>query len=156
MDYMRQLNGFWNWRRTNQVSHVQADLYFTILACANAARWREKLSIPNSTLEGMCQISRTELHKQRLALIQKGLIRYVKGKKGTSGIYSIIPLYETNAATHTAANTGINPAVNAGINQRNLYKKKTQTQTNTDAHPREASYDMEKFKDALRDMPTFD
>ena len=50
MDYMRQLNGFWLFRQTTPLSHTQADLYYTILACANTARWRDYLTILNTTI----------------------------------------------------------------------------------------------------------
>jgi len=133
MDYMRQLNGFWNWRKTNAVTHVQADLYFTLLSCANTAYWPETLTIPNSTLIGMCQISSTELHKQRLTLIQKGLIGYKKGKKGSSGVYFINPLY------------GINPAINQAANPGNIYNNKTKKKTNTVSHEN-FSYDLEELE----------
>jgi len=146
---MRQLNGFWNWRQTNMLTHVQADLYFALLGCANAARWRSPLSIPNSTLIGMCQISRTELHRQRLALVQKGLIEYSKGHKGTAGKYIISLLYETKPGTDAATNPGTNPGVHYG----NIYKKKTKTKTNTS--PRNASYDIEELE-ALINRPIFD
>lgn len=136
MDYMRQLNGFWNFRQTNMLTHVQADLYFSLLACANAARWRSPLCIPNSTLSGMCQICKTELHKNRLSLIQKGLIEYSKGKKGTAGKYIIVPLYETKGET--------NHETNVRTNQRNIYKKKTNIKTHTS--PRNASYDIEEME----------
>jgi len=137
---MRQLNGFWNWRQTNTLTHVQADLYFALLACANAARWRSPLSIPNSTFFGMCQISKSELHRQRLVLIQKGLIGYSKGKKGVAGKYTISPLYETNHAINAATNSGTNPGTNPG----NIYKKKTNTKMHT--VPREASYNLEELE----------
>ena len=133
---MRQLNGFWNFRQTTMLTHVQADLYFTLLACANAARWRSPLCIPNSTIMGKCQICKTELHKQRLALMQKGLIEYSKGRKGSAGKYIIVPLYETNLET--------NVRTNPETNQRNIYKKKTNTKTHTS--PRSASYDIEEIE----------
>ncbi len=147
MDYIRQVNGFWNWRRTNEVSHVQMDLYFTLLACANAAFWREPLSIPNTTLFGMCQISKTELHRQRLVLIQKGLIRYSKGKRGTSGTYIINPLYETVVGTYPGTNPAINSATNEPTDLGNLYKKKTKTKTNTTL--RDASYDLVELEEMI-------
>ncbi len=140
MDYMRQLNGFWNWRRTSILTHSQADLYYTLLACANAARWRSPLSIPNSTIMGMCQICKSDLHKNRLALIEKGLIEYSNGWKGTAGKYAITPLYETKPDT----NVETNQETNARTNQRNIYKKKTNINTNT--VPRNASYDIEEIE----------
>lgn len=141
MDYMRQLNGFWNWRKTNMLTHVQADLYFALLGCANAARWRSPLSLPNSTIMGMCQVCRSDLHKQRLVLAQKGLIEYTKGWKGKAGKYIIIPLYETNPET--------NQRTNVETNVRNISKKKTKTNTSS----RDASYDIEELETLIRNKP---
>lgn len=130
MDYMRQLNGFWRWRQTNQVSHSQVDLYFAILAIGNSCGWKEQFTIANKTLVGMCQLSESELHKQRLVLIQTGLIDYKKGKKGQAGTYFINPLYETNMDINMDSNTAINTATNMDSNMEDILKiKHKQKQT---------------------------
>jgi hypothetical protein len=142
---MRQLNGFWTWRITNSLTHVQADLYFTILACANTARWKSPLSLPNSTIMGKCEICKSDLHKNRLALVDNGLIEYSKGWKGTAGKYVIVPLYETNQRT----NLETNPETNVRTNQRNISKTKTNTKPNTSSQDK--SYDLEALERMIDD-----
>lgn len=156
MDYMRQLNGFWNWRRLNEVSHAQADLYFSILAAANMLHWKEPFTIPNTTLMSMCQTSKSELHKLRLALIQKCLIGYCKGKKGSAGIYTISPLYEINLDTNLETNMDTNLDINLETNMEDIikHKKKNKKYTSTRTRVREASYDLAEIEKMLNDFGT--
>ena len=94
MKYISQINGFWNWRMLNCVSHAEADLYFAIMHCANKSAWKQSFNIPNSTLCNLSGISdASQLNKVRNRLIQLGLIKYSKGKKGSAGTYSVVPLY---------------------------------------------------------------
>ena len=127
MKYLSQLKGFWNWRRTNELSHAQVDLYMAILECANTTGWKPHFNIPNTTLLGMCQLSSSDLHRQRAVLIQKCLIEYKKGKKGSAGHYKINPLYGTDIDTNNSDEDinpayGINPGTNTGINPGNIHK----------------------------------
>jgi hypothetical protein len=130
---------------TNILTHVQADLYFTLLAIANNAWWVSPLSIPNSMISGLCQICKSDLHKNRLALVEKGLIEYSTGWKGTAGKYVIVPLYETNQRT----NLETNPETNVRTNQRNISKTKTNTKTYT--YPYGKSYDLEELERMIDD-----
>ena len=50
MTYIEILNAFWNWRRFNVIPHSAADLYFCLLDFANAAKWEDKITIPNSRI----------------------------------------------------------------------------------------------------------
>ena len=121
MNYIRQINGFWNWRSQNELSHSQVDLYFAILHVANKCGWKGAFNIPNTTLFGLSQLSKSELHKHRLVLIQKGLIVYKKGQKGKAGHYSISPLYDTNMDT--------NVDTNMDTNMDTIPKQETETKT---------------------------
>lgn len=97
MNYLKQINGFWNWRKMNTLTHAQADLYFSILDCANASQWKESFRVPNSTLMNLCQCSKTQLFNTRNRLAELGLIAYSAGKKGLAGTYSVVPLYSDPA-----------------------------------------------------------
>ncbi len=129
MQYISQINAFWNWRRLNEISHAQVDLYFTILNCGNSCGWKTEFNIPNSTIIGMCQISASELAKHRNALIQKGLIRYRKGNKKNAGSYSITPLYDSNLDINLDINPDINLDINPDINHENIPRVKTKSKT---------------------------
>ncbi|MEG1501437.1 MAG: hypothetical protein RR396_05710 [Clostridiales bacterium] len=149
MNYIYQIRGFWNWRKLNELSSKQADLYYAILECCNISGWKSKFNIPNSTLESMCRMSKSDLHKNRNILIQLELIDYDKGKKGSAGLYAIRPFYEnnfkadsaakkpfspswdTNIATNMATNSATNSAINSATNPGNIPKlKKTKLKNN--------------------------
>ena len=146
MKYLSQINGFWNWRRLNPITSRQADLYFAILDCANSAGWPEQVTIPNTTLILMCNTNKTDLHRNRLELIQKGLITYQKGKKGNAGVYEINPLYETNNetnkiigklygtnnVTYPVTNNVTNSVTNPVINPGNIYREEKKREEKTD------------------------
>lgn len=165
MKYISQLNGFWNWRRLNGITHSQVDLYFAILNCGNACGWRSEFTVPNSTIIGMCQISASELAKNRNALIQKGLIRYSKGKKGNAGLYSIAPLYDSNQDINHDSYQDINVDINQDINHENItrVKKKNKTKNKPPVSPpldvfaqveddalRKALYDFAAMRNAIK------
>ena len=150
MNYIRQLNGFWNWKSQNVLSHTQTDLYLAILHVANKSGWKGAFNIPNTTLFGLCQIGKAELHKNRLALIQKGLIAYSKGKKGTAGIYIIGMLYETNQDTNVPTNQDTNVPT---IPKQNKTKTKKDIFTDIQKEKQDAvilSTDEWKAFDAMR------
>lgn len=130
MNYLRQINGFWNWRKLNTLSHSQMDLYFAILDCANTAMWRETFGVPNSTLMNLCQLSKSQLSKDRNKLTQLNLIGYVPGKKGKTGTYKIVPLYDTFRDTDSATDSPpksdtVHGNINKNINiNKNYYNNR--------------------------------
>lgn len=110
MKYISQLNAFWNWVRTNEISHLEVDLYLSILDIANTSSWKTQFTIPNSTLG---RFDKSSLARARNKLVQYGLIKYNKGKKGQAPTYSVVQLYDMeinpNDDTNSDANLNINP-----------------------------------------------
>ena len=105
MKYITQINAYWNWVKLNDLSSRAGYLYFAILDCANTAGWKGEFNAPNSTLQAMAGLDKNGLVRYRNALVQAGLIKYQQGKRGASGTYSIIPLYDTNNDTNSDANS---------------------------------------------------
>lgn len=96
MNYLKQINAFWNWRLLNKISHAEADLYMGILNMFNSFRHPSSLTIPNSTLVNLCGFSdASQLTKVRNKLLQAGLIKYQKGKNGKAGIYALCQIDNT-------------------------------------------------------------
>lgn len=92
INYIKQINGFWAWRRMNTLSHAQVDLYFAVLDCVNRYHWEKYVSIPNTTLISMCGTSKSELLRNRKYLQKMNLIRYYPGQAGRAGHYSVVSL----------------------------------------------------------------
>lgn len=88
MNYLKQINAFWNWRLINRIAHAEVDLYMGILHMFNRFSRPARLTIPNSTLVNLCGFSdASQLTKSRNKLVQSGLIEYRKGKAGKAGEY---------------------------------------------------------------------
>ena len=144
MNYIKQLNAYWNWVKLNDLPSRAGYLYLALLDCANAAGWKSEFNAPNSTLQAMAGLDKTGLNRYRNLLVQNGLIRYTPGKRGTTGCYRIIPLYATQNATYSSDDSAI---CNQNCNQyetnlatnlkpicvpylnRNRNKKETETKT---------------------------
>lgn len=108
MKYISQLNAYWNWVKLNDLPSRAGYLYFAILDCANTAGWKGEFNAPNSTLQAMAGLDKSSLVRYRNMLIQMGLINYQPGKRGTSGLYTIVPLYDTNNDTNIDTNIATN------------------------------------------------
>lgn len=115
MNYIKQLNAFWNWRKFQaDISHSESDLYFALLHCANGSGWKTRLALPNSTLIATANLSdASQLAKLRNKLVQKGLIEYIPGKKGKSPEYILMKLY--NETPENNVNIGVNNTTNTRI-----------------------------------------
>ena len=110
MKYISQLNGFWNWRTINRISHGEVDLYFALLHIANTTKWKSSFNVPNSTLLRLTHFNdNSALIKSRNKLVQSGLIQYQKGKDKKAGVYKIKCLYsnETDTEMDTEMDTDL-------------------------------------------------
>lgn len=101
MNYIKQLNAYWNWVKLNDLPSRAGYLYLALLDCANAAGWKSEFNAPNSTLQAMAGLDKTGLNRYRNLLVQNGLILYTTGKRGTAGCYQIVPLYATKSVTNS-------------------------------------------------------
>lgn len=162
MNYIKQINAFWNWRKYNtDISHAAVDLYFAILNCANEVGWKTQVNIPNSTLMGATGISsRSRLSDLRNKLVQKGLIEYAKGKKGTTApgyiirtLYStysqtdneICSTYSTYNSTYNSTYSQTNQVTNSGTIYKHKHKYK-QNETITAAIGDEPTEIFERYE----------
>lgn len=111
MNYISQLNAYWNWVKLNPLPSRAGYLYFAILDCANTAGWKREFNAPNSTLQAMAGLDKNGLSRYRNVLIQQGLIEYRQGNRGNTGIYRIVPLYgnQIDTQSDTKVNTQTEP-----------------------------------------------
>ncbi|MFW9970265.1 MAG: hypothetical protein ACFFDF_08705 [Candidatus Odinarchaeota archaeon] len=104
MNYIKQLNAFYDWRLLNDLSGKEQVLYLTLLHLNNKCGWKNEFNAPNRTLELLCSVDRSALNKLRNNLMQTGLIEYKKGRKGKAGLYKLKCLYMCN--NNTGFDTG--------------------------------------------------
>ena len=116
--------------RTNEISHLEVDLYLSILDIANTSSWKTRFTIPNSTLG---RFDKNSLTRARNKLVQYGLIAYDRGRKGQAPVYGVIPLYEEispriGTDSDTDIDTDLIPIRGTYINKKeNKTKQKDKT-----------------------------
>lgn len=92
MDYIKEMNAFYDLDMANQLTPNAISLYFALLNIANKLYWKADFVVSNLTLQSRSGIAdRKTLDRARNQLIQKGLIDYKpSGKVNQAGSYTII------------------------------------------------------------------
>jgi len=142
MNYIYQLNGFFDSLTGNPISSNAQLLYLHLLNINNRCHWRKDFTAANKTLMALTDLSETQLHRARNELKQKAYIRYQNGSGNQCGTYSMAAF-----ETQTASQTKDNPPGNCKPNQRqpkgncaSLYKQNN----NKTKYNRERNYFPEK------------
>ena len=85
MNYLNELNAFYDWTLINNPSTGQIALWYALMQINNKCNWKEWFSVSNSILENSTGLSRSGILKARNSLKQFGLIDFnSKGTKSTS------------------------------------------------------------------------
>lgn len=92
MDYIKEMNAFYDLDMANQLTPNAISLYFALLNIANKLYWKADFTVSNLTLQSRSGIAdRKTLDRARNQLIQKGLIKYkASGKVNQAGSYTIL------------------------------------------------------------------
>jgi hypothetical protein len=110
MDYIKEMNAFYDLDMANQLTPNAISLYFALLNIANKLYWKVDFTVSNLTLQSRSGIAdRKTLDRARNQLIQKGLIDYKpSGKVNQAGSYTVIgcvgQLVGKNATQHATQN----------------------------------------------------
>ncbi|EMT38145.1 hypothetical protein TthWC1_2388 [Thermoanaerobacter thermohydrosulfuricus WC1] len=93
MNYIKQLNAFYDWLQENRLSTSAFALYFALLMANNKCGWADWFQRTNQSLCGLMGIDEKTLIRARNELKQKGLIDFKSGsKRGEITKYKIINL----------------------------------------------------------------
>lgn len=92
MDYIKEMNAFYDLDMANQLTPNAISLYFALLNIANKLYWKADFTVSNLTLQSRSGIAdRKTLDRARNQLIQKGLIEYKpSGKVNQAGSYTVL------------------------------------------------------------------
>lgn len=91
MDYLKEVNAFYDWLETNPVDASTQTLWSHLMMIANKSGWPEWFAVTNPLLQAKVGISENSLAKHRNHLVQKGRIEYKSQGKKQAGKYKIIP-----------------------------------------------------------------
>ena len=96
MNYIRQLNTFYRLLPNNPINSNAQCLYMYLLNKNSELGWIKEFTVANSIVMGFTGLNISALQRARNNLIQKGYIRYQKGKGNNAGYYSIIEFEQQN------------------------------------------------------------
>lgn len=103
MNYLKQVNRFYELQLTNFLNANSQSLYFALLNINNKCNWIKNFTVANTTLMTFTGLNKQALYRARNNLIQKEYIKFKKGINQTqSGTYEII---DFDTASDTANDT---------------------------------------------------
>lgn len=96
MNYIAEINSFYDWLELNQISSNAINLWHALMATANKARWENRFTVAISVLEIKTGLQRRTLERARNELTQKGRIGWKKRSGNQSAEYEIFSLCDKN------------------------------------------------------------
>lgn len=123
MNYIKQLNAFYELLIVNPLSSSALCLYGALLHINNKCNWITEFTVANSTLQTFTSLSRVALDRARNELIQKGYIKYKKGSGNQSGKYLIV-CFDTQIDTQSVTQTDTQYVTQSNTQSENINKLK--------------------------------
>ena len=105
MNYITEINRFYDWLETNQVPKSAIALWYAIMHIGNKTGWEPQFTVAISTIESKTGFKRSELFEARNILTQKGRIIWKQRGGNLSAEYEIIPfcVHNTDAKAYAKA-----------------------------------------------------
>lgn len=108
MNYIREINSFYDWLETNSVSDSAINLWHGLLHVNNKAsygtEWKEEFTVAISTLMVKTSLSKSSIIRARNQLKQCGRIDFRERKGNQSAVYRIIA-FHTDTQNGTQSGT---------------------------------------------------
>lgn len=93
MNYVKEMNAFYDWLETNTVSTSAIALWHALMHINNKAGWTAEFAVAVSVLEVKSGLKRSTINTARQRLQQLGRIDFRSRNGQQSAIYRIIPFY---------------------------------------------------------------
>ena len=103
MNYIREINAFYDWLETNRLSLSAIALWHALMHINNKAAWTDEFAVAVSVLCGKTGLSPRGVTEARNELKLKGRITWQSRKGNQSATYRIIPMLN-NLSASTADN----------------------------------------------------
>lgn len=106
MNYIKELNAFYDWLETNSLSTSAIALWHALMHINNKAGWAEEFGVAASVLCVKTGLADRTIRNARNELKQKGRIDWSSRKGNQSAMYKIISLVDILPATVTGKPSG--------------------------------------------------
>lgn len=125
MSYIDIINAFERWLTTNHLPSGSQLLYYKLLMLFNKCAWQEWISADNKRLMSEIKVKREETFiKLRQSLIDKGLIEYKKGRKGSPGKYRLKEITYAKEAQEEVQ-SGVKNGAQSGAQSETINRERT-------------------------------
>ncbi|QVY60960.1 DnaD domain-containing protein [Cytobacillus gottheilii] len=111
MNYIKELNAFYDWLELNELSPSAINLWYALMHINNKAAWAETFTVAESVLCVKTGLTDRTLRKVRNELKQKNRIDFISRKGGRAPIYKLISFFSTENYSAPFIPTEINSAV---------------------------------------------
>jgi len=107
MNYITEINRFYDWLETNPVSDSTIVLWHALMHINNKTGWKEEFAVAISTLELKTAMSRSSIIRARNTLQQAGRLNFRSRNGQQSAVYSLIAFQcDTQSGTQTVTQSG--------------------------------------------------
>jgi hypothetical protein len=103
MNYIREINSFYDWLETNTLTYSAISLWHALVHIANKAGWPEEFAVAISTLESKTGLKKDAIIRARNRLRQVGRINFRSRTGRQSAIYQVISFEISVAKNDTIA-----------------------------------------------------
>lgn len=90
MNYIKEINAFYDWLETNSVSDSVITLWHALMHINNKTGWKVEFAVSISTLQVKTGLSCSSIKRARNNLAQAGLIKWKQRNGNQSAIYEMI------------------------------------------------------------------
>ena len=161
MNYIKEINAFRNYLKTNSLEAITQALWYVIADYHNTSNWERWITIDNQRLMAELCISEKTLIKHRNKLIQAGLLEYKsqQRKKG-SGKYKLLSFElgevgKAKSAKRTAGKITADEKVDDKTTVKNTADKKAEWKADREADWKADCSDIYKLNETkLNDINT--
>jgi SOS response regulatory protein OraA/RecX len=106
MNYITEINAFYDWLETNSISDSAINLWHAMMAINNKTGWKKEFTVAILTLEGRTKLSKSSIIRARNQLKQSGRIDFKERKGNQSCVYNLIAFHtDTQSGTQSVTQT---------------------------------------------------
>lgn len=104
MNYIKEINSFYDWLEINSVSDSAITLWYALMHINNKSGWKGEFTVAISTLMGKTSLSKSSIIRARNLLKQLGRIDFKERKGNQSCIYTLFA-FHTDTQNDTQSGT---------------------------------------------------
>lgn len=156
MNYIKEINSFYDWLELNSVSDSVITLWHALMHINNKAGWNMEFTVAISTLQVKTSLSKSSIIRARNVLKQLGRLDFRERKGNQSCAYKIIA-FHSDTQNETQHDTEfVTQSDTQTVTQTDTINKLNYTKLNNvllEKEPKEKNLEKENFQELFFDEP---